>query len=232
MRCLQTFGATTWWSSPSTGHCPFASSSMMIHHNATILLMMFSWSGHFFRIGSLVMILHDVADPLLELAKMFRYAKYRWRGQHLHFIIQICFLIHDWWHISEQLVIPYLHCSPWSGLSQGIKNKCSLLWKYCNFPMITGVEYIQDIFSIQLWLVLPPTLSSSLPTTSSMVCWSRCRYCILSGHTFSSRQSTRQWLLEALMTREVIVKTHPKMRIIIKSRKKNDVPKPSRDTVC
>lgn len=50
---------------------------MMIHHNATILLMMFSWSGHFTRIGSLVMILHDLADPLLELAKMFRYANYR-----------------------------------------------------------------------------------------------------------------------------------------------------------
>ena len=50
---------------------------MMIHHNATILLMMFSWSGHFTRIGSLVMILHDMADPLLELAKMFRYANYR-----------------------------------------------------------------------------------------------------------------------------------------------------------
>ena len=50
---------------------------MMIHHNATILLMMFSWSGHFTRIGTLVMLLHDMADPLLELAKMFRYANYR-----------------------------------------------------------------------------------------------------------------------------------------------------------
>ena len=50
---------------------------MMIHHNATILLMMFSWTGHFTRIGTLVMILHDLADPLLELAKMFRYANYR-----------------------------------------------------------------------------------------------------------------------------------------------------------
>ena len=29
------------------------------------------------RIGTLVMILHDMADPLLELAKMFRYANYR-----------------------------------------------------------------------------------------------------------------------------------------------------------
>ena len=50
---------------------------MMIHHNATILLMMFSWTDHFTRIGTLVMILHDMADPLLELAKMFRYVNYQ-----------------------------------------------------------------------------------------------------------------------------------------------------------
>lgn len=50
---------------------------MMIHHNATILLMMFSWTDHFTRIGTLVMILHDMADPFLELAKMFRYVNYQ-----------------------------------------------------------------------------------------------------------------------------------------------------------
>ena len=50
---------------------------MFIHHNATILLMMFSWTDHFTRIGTLVMILHDMADPLLELAKMFRYINYQ-----------------------------------------------------------------------------------------------------------------------------------------------------------
>ena len=46
-----------------------------VHHNVTILLMMFSWSCHFTRIGSLVLIIHDCADPLLELAKLCKYAK-------------------------------------------------------------------------------------------------------------------------------------------------------------
>jgi ceramide synthetase len=50
---------------------------MFIHHNTTICLIMFSWTAHFTRIGTLVMILHDCADPLLELAKLFRYAGYR-----------------------------------------------------------------------------------------------------------------------------------------------------------
>ena len=46
-----------------------------VHHNVTILLMMFSWSCHFTRIGSLVLVIHDCADPLLELAKLCKYAK-------------------------------------------------------------------------------------------------------------------------------------------------------------
>jgi len=50
---------------------------MFIHHNTTILLMMFSWTAHFTRLGTLVLIVHDCADHLLELAKMFRYASFR-----------------------------------------------------------------------------------------------------------------------------------------------------------
>ena len=34
----------------------------------------FSWSCHFVRIGTVVLILHDCADPLLELAKLLKYA--------------------------------------------------------------------------------------------------------------------------------------------------------------
>jgi len=48
---------------------------MFVHHNTTIALMMFSWTAHFTRIGTLVLIVHDCADHLLELAKMLRYTK-------------------------------------------------------------------------------------------------------------------------------------------------------------
>eukprot|EP00092_Neocalanus_flemingeri_P018364 GFUD01019873.1.p1 GENE.GFUD01019873.1~~GFUD01019873.1.p1 ORF type:complete len:369 (-),score=76.95 GFUD01019873.1:446-1552(-) len=50
---------------------------MFIHHNTTIALLMFSWTTHFTRMGTLILIVHDCADHLLELAKMFRYASYR-----------------------------------------------------------------------------------------------------------------------------------------------------------
>ncbi|XP_023341201.1 ceramide synthase 6, partial [Eurytemora carolleeae] len=49
---------------------------MFIHHNTTIALMMFSWTAHFTRIGTLVLIVHDCADHLLELAKLCKYIKY------------------------------------------------------------------------------------------------------------------------------------------------------------
>ena len=50
---------------------------MLIHHNTTIALIMFSCSTHFTRVGTLVSIIHDASDDLLELAKIFRYINYR-----------------------------------------------------------------------------------------------------------------------------------------------------------
>lgn len=50
---------------------------MFVHHNTTIALMMFSWTAHFTRIGTLVLIVHDCADHLLELAKLCKYIKYK-----------------------------------------------------------------------------------------------------------------------------------------------------------
>ncbi|EEB11423.1 longevity assurance factor, putative [Pediculus humanus corporis] len=50
---------------------------MFIHHIATIILMDFSWVCNMHRIGSLVLVIHDCADVLLEGAKMAKYANYQ-----------------------------------------------------------------------------------------------------------------------------------------------------------
>lgn len=50
---------------------------MFIHHIATIVLMCFSWVGNLTRIGTLVLLVHDCADILLEAAKMAKYANYQ-----------------------------------------------------------------------------------------------------------------------------------------------------------
>ncbi|KAF7246996.1 Ceramide synthase 5, partial [Varanus komodoensis] len=50
---------------------------MLIHHFATIVLITFSYMNKMVRVGTLIMLLHDASDPLLEVAKMANYAKYQ-----------------------------------------------------------------------------------------------------------------------------------------------------------
>ena len=43
---------------------------MTIHHIVTLVLISFSWVTGFVRIGSIVMLVHDISDVPLELAKV------------------------------------------------------------------------------------------------------------------------------------------------------------------
>ncbi|KAK7081270.1 Ceramide synthase 5 [Halocaridina rubra] len=47
---------------------------MVLHHLFTILLMVFSWTCNFVRIGTLVLLVHECADIPLLAAKMFKHA--------------------------------------------------------------------------------------------------------------------------------------------------------------
>lgn len=49
---------------------------MIIHHIATLTLLVFSWILNFVRIGSLVLVSHDIADVIMEGAKTLRYLGY------------------------------------------------------------------------------------------------------------------------------------------------------------
>jgi sphingoid base N-palmitoyltransferase len=40
---------------------------MMVHHFATISLMVMSWSANMVRVGSLVLCVHDAVDYFLEV---------------------------------------------------------------------------------------------------------------------------------------------------------------------
>lgn len=48
---------------------------MFIHHILTLLLISLSWVCNIHRVGSLILIVHDAADVLLEAAKALKYAK-------------------------------------------------------------------------------------------------------------------------------------------------------------
>ncbi|KAI6175895.1 TRAM LAG1 CLN8-like proteiny domain containing protein [Aphelenchoides bicaudatus] len=46
---------------------------MNLHHLITFSLLSFSWTVNFVRVGTLILISHDISDIFLELAKLFRY---------------------------------------------------------------------------------------------------------------------------------------------------------------
>lgn len=46
---------------------------LFIHHIITILLLTFSWIQNMIRIGTLVLVIHDTIDPIVESAKMAKY---------------------------------------------------------------------------------------------------------------------------------------------------------------
>ncbi|KAM9797752.1 ceramide synthase 4a isoform 1-T1 [Syngnathus typhle] len=65
----------------------------VIHHIATIFLIGFSYCGNYVRIGTLVMLVHDSSDFLLESAKMLHYAKWTKTCDSLFVVFSLVFLI-------------------------------------------------------------------------------------------------------------------------------------------
>eukprot|EP00903_Cladosiphon_okamuranus_P008001 g7720.t1 len=56
---------------------------MLTHHVATLFLLTFSWLLSLVRIGTLIMLCHDVSDIFMETAKLFNYAQKRFHWCHL-----------------------------------------------------------------------------------------------------------------------------------------------------
>lgn len=51
---------------------------MMLHHVVTLSLLVSSFLGNTTKYGLAILLLHDVADPLMEVAKIFFYTKVKW----------------------------------------------------------------------------------------------------------------------------------------------------------
>ncbi|KAI8804401.1 TRAM/LAG1/CLN8 homology domain-containing protein [Cladochytrium replicatum] len=51
--------------------------AMTVHHIVTLSLIYFSYLWGFYRIGVMVFLVHEVADPFLELAKCFLYCGFQ-----------------------------------------------------------------------------------------------------------------------------------------------------------
>ncbi|XP_038126755.1 ceramide synthase 2 isoform X2 [Cyprinodon tularosa] len=79
----------------------------IIHHLATLVLLSFSWCSNFIRIGTLVMLIHDASDVLLESAKLFNYAKWEKTSHGLFIVFAIVFFV------TRLIIFPFwlIHCT-------------------------------------------------------------------------------------------------------------------------
>lgn len=76
-------------------------SVMMSHHVITVFLIGFSYITRFFRIGSVVLALHDASDVFMESAKLFKYS-----GNELG--ASVCFgLFAISWFILRLIIFPF-----------------------------------------------------------------------------------------------------------------------------
>nr|KAF6278819.1 ceramide synthase 3 [Myotis myotis] len=132
----------------------------VIHHLAALSLMSFSWCANYIRSGTLVMIVHDVADIWLESAKMFSYAGWKQTCNTLFFIFSAIFfisrlIIFPFWILYCTLVIPMLYLEPFFSyiflnLQLMVLQVLHLYWGYFILKMLKRCIFtkkIQDVRS-------------------------------------------------------------------------------------
>ncbi|KAM6464521.1 ceramide synthase 4-like [Liasis olivaceus] len=90
----------------------------IVHHAATVFLISFSYCANYIRIGSVVMILHDVPAFLMLFAKMFNYLKWQKTSYALFFIFTAvylfaslvifpCKILYNTYYYSMELTQPF-----------------------------------------------------------------------------------------------------------------------------
>ncbi|KAG5264413.1 hypothetical protein AALO_G00253520 [Alosa alosa] len=83
----------------------------IIHHMATIMLLSFSWLVNYIRAGTMIMLIHDASDYLLESAKMFNYAGWRKTCNYIFILFAMVFFItrlilFPFWIMHATMVYP------------------------------------------------------------------------------------------------------------------------------
>ncbi|XP_052803608.1 ceramide synthase 2-like [Mya arenaria] len=106
---------------------------MIIHHIATMFLIYFSWQINFVRTGSLVLFVHDAADPWLALSKATDYLK--WDSAKT-----VCFVTFLVVWISTRLVyFPFwvLHATTFGNFREGQLEQYFPVYFVCNVLLYT-----------------------------------------------------------------------------------------------
>ncbi|XP_011820636.1 PREDICTED: ceramide synthase 3 [Mandrillus leucophaeus] len=131
----------------------------IIHHLAAISLMSFSWCANYIRSGTLVMIVHDVADIWLESAKMFSYAGWTQTCNTLFFIFSAIFfisrlIIFPFWILYCTLILPMYYLEPFFSyiflnLQLMILQVLHLYWGYYILKMLNRCIFMKNIQDVR-----------------------------------------------------------------------------------
>ncbi|XP_046564322.1 ceramide synthase 5-like [Haliotis rubra] len=109
---------------------------MFIHHLVTLSLMFLSWSQNIVRFGTLILVLHDAVDSLLETAKMAKYLKW----QKTTDIVFALFLLV--WIITRMILFPYKLIYTAMFQSTTIVGFCAIYFLYNGLLIVLQVLHI------------------------------------------------------------------------------------------
>ncbi|KAM5292932.1 ceramide synthase 3 [Ctenodactylus gundi] len=131
----------------------------VVHHLAAISLMSFSWCANYIRSGTLVMIVHDVADIWLESAKMFSYAKWKQTCNILFLIFAAVFfitrfIIFPFWILYCTLILPLYYLEPFFSyiflnLQLLILQALHFYWGYLILKILKSFVFKQTIQDVR-----------------------------------------------------------------------------------
>ncbi|XP_046342304.1 ceramide synthase 5-like isoform X1 [Haliotis rufescens] len=109
---------------------------MFIHHVVTLSLMFLSWSQNIVRFGTLILVLHDAVDSLLEAAKMAKYLKW----QKTTDAVFVIFLLV--WVITRMILLPYKLIYTAMFESTTIVGFCAIYFLYNGLLIVLQILHI------------------------------------------------------------------------------------------
>lgn len=103
--------------------------AMIVHHVTTLLLIYMSYFYYFVPMGTLIVLLHDVSDPVMELAKLCKYARLQRAADALFVVFAIVFGYSRLWYFPMVIIDSTYRMSPplYPYAYEGIALLCVLL---------------------------------------------------------------------------------------------------------
>jgi len=109
---------------------------MIIHHIATIALITFSYMDNFYRVGSLIIILHDPCDVILQFGKMSKYLKY----QRITDTMFVLFTLS--WFVSRLVLLPSKIVKAVLFETPLVASKPHVHWVFCSMLITLQILHV------------------------------------------------------------------------------------------